>query len=81
MKRAFARLVTLMALSLYIHVIPMDNWDTLSKPEKKERLGEALKVIKQELGCEHPSITLDIDEKYLYIYAECDNGKYIGSIR
>jgi hypothetical protein len=81
MKKVVAQLMALLVLSMYVHTIPMDEWDTLSKPEKKERLRQGIEVIKRELGCEHPSITLDIDEQYLYVYGECDNGKNIGYLK
>lgn len=73
--RAFIRF--LMILSLCIHTIPLEEWDTLSKAEKKERLKSEVEFIKRELGCENPHIEVDIDSKYLYLYGECDNGKYI----
>lgn len=67
----------LIVLSLFIYTIPIEEWDQLSKSGKAERLQKGIDVIKQELGCTKPSIELDIDGKYLYMYGECDKGTFV----
>lgn len=71
----------MLVLSLYIRVIPMNEWDMLSESGKETWLREGLKIMKQELQCEHPNVSMDIDRQFLYLYGECDKGEFIGSIQ
>lgn len=79
MKRLIAQVVALVLLSLCIQTIPIEEWDMLSKPERKEWLSQGIEIIKAELQCSNPHIEVDMDKQYLYLYGECDNGKFIAT--
>lgn len=81
MKKTIAQIVTSILLSLCIQTIPIEEWDMLSKPEKKEWLLRGIKVIKMELQCDNPHIEVDMDKEFLYLYGECDNGRFIATNR
>lgn len=66
-------------LSLLVYTIPMEEWQAMSKPQRKDRLKKGIEVIKKELGCSNPSIELAIDKDNLYILGECDKGTFIAT--